>query len=224
MWLALLTVLMAYDAQYEAARAREEAQDDAGAIAIWEAAVAQDPRAALPRVELARLLLKSGQQLDAVATHLQTAATLAPSNPRTHYLLALLAEEQRDSVAARRSLETALALRADYDDARYRLAGLLMAEGNFTGAVDAYRELVSRHPDDGGLRLQLAVALERGGRVGEAERLLRALEKDPTTGRLARRRLAELLDRRGHGAEAARLRAKESPPSRRLRELRPSSR
>ncbi len=224
MWLPLLLVLAAYDAQVSQAQALEEAQDDQGAIALWEAAVQGEPTAALPRIELGRLLLKSGQRLDQAAAHLETAARLAPENPRVRYLLALLAEERKDPVAAKKSLEEALALREDYDDARYRLAGLLFSEGDFSGAVDAYRRFIERHPSDSGARLQLARALESSGRVREAERLLRVLEKEPATATLARRRLAELLERHGHGAEAKKLRAKDAGAPRHLRELRPSSR
>lgn len=224
MWLPLLVIITAYDAQLSEAKALEDAQDDQGAIAIWEAVIQGDPTAPLPRIELGRLLLKSGQRLDVAAVHLEAASRLAPENPRVQYLLALLAEERRDSAEAKKSLERALALREDYDDARYRLAGLLFAEGDFAGAVDAYRRFIERHPTDTGARLQLARALESVGRVREAERVLRALEEEPASTSLARRRRAELLERHGHAAEARRLRAKEAAPPRRLRELRPSSR
>jgi Flp pilus assembly protein TadD len=223
MWLALLAFVAAYDGQFKEAQAREDAQDDAGAIAIWEAAVRESPTAALPRVELGRLLLKSGEQVALATFHLEIACSLSPGNPRAHYLYALAAEERKDVAQARRSLETALMLRDDYDEARLRLAGLLFAEGDFSGAAEAYRRFVDRHPDDTGARLQLALASERSGKVDAAERLLRSLEKEPTTRGLARRRLAELLERHGRVAEAQKLRAKDAPP-RRLRELRPSSR
>lgn len=224
MWLPLMVIIAAYDTQLSEAKALEDAQDDQGAIAIWEAAVQGDPTAPLPRVELARLLLKSGQRLDVAAIHLEAASRLAPENPRVQYLLALLAEERKDPAQAKKSLEKALALREDYDDARYRLAGLLFAEGDFAGAVDAYRRFIERHPTDTGARLQLARALESVGRVREAERVLRALEEEPASTSLARWRRAELLERHGQAAEARKLRAKEAAPPRRLRELRPSSR
>jgi tetratricopeptide (TPR) repeat protein len=212
MWFALLVMLSISDAPgaggdvLARAKAYELAGDDAAAVALLDAAVRADPVAALPRIELGRLVLKSGSQPALAQQHLDAARALAPENPRVHYLYALAVEEQGQRPEARRSLEVALALRDDFPEARFRLAGLLFAEGDWGGAAAAYKRYLASRPGETGALLQLAAALERDGAVGRAEATLRSMLTGPARA-VATRRLAELLERQGRAGEAQRLRA-----------------
>jgi tetratricopeptide (TPR) repeat protein len=229
MWLALLLVLSVPDPRgaggdvLARARAHELAGDDDAAVALLEGAVRADPVAALPRLELGRLVLKSGAQPALAQQHLDAARALAPENPRAHYLYALAVEEQGQRLEARRSLEVALALRDDFPEARFRLAGLLFAQGDWGGAAAAYQRYLSSRPGETGARLQLAAALERDGAVSRAEATLRAMLTGPARP-VATRRLAELLERQGRVGEAQRLRASLGAAAPAKRPLGPSRR
>ncbi|MDP1828376.1 MAG: tetratricopeptide repeat protein [Archangium sp.] len=218
MWL-LLTLLAT--TPLDDAQAREEGGDDVGAIAVLQAAVTSDPRWAMGRVELGRLQLKAGASETALE-HLDIARSLAPGNPRAHYLFALAAGEAGRRNESRRALEVALALREGYADAQVRLASLLSAEGDHRGAANALKPYVATHPEANGARLQLAEALERSGDARGAEKELRALLQVAGLKVLAGRRLLALLDAQGRTAEAEKVRHAIDPPRRQLRDLKPS--
>lgn len=218
MWL-LLTVLAT--TPLSEAQALEEVGNDTAAIALLQAAVIADPRWAMGRVELGRLELKQGAT-EAALVHLDVARSLAPENPRAHYLFALAADEAGHRNESRRALEVALTLREGYADAQVRLASVLSAEGNHRGAANALRPYVATHPEANGARLQLAEALERSGDAAGAERELRALLHVAPLKVLAGRRLLALLDSQGRTSEAEKVRHAIDPPRRQLRELKPS--
>ncbi len=222
----LLFSLAAPDAtgRLQAALVYEQQGDDARALEELEQLIAVDPVAVLPRLEAGRLRLKSGARLDLAEWHVDVARSLAPENPRAHYLWALVCEERGRRPAARRALEVALTLRPDYPDAQFRLAGVLFADGDFEGAATWYRAYAAQHPEATGARLQLAEALARGGQVAKAEAELRELMKGRQSALAAGRKLAELLERGGRTKEAAKLRAELDPPARKLRALKPSRR
>lgn len=226
MVLTLLSLLVAGSTEDLLARARahEAAGETARAREALAEAVRRDPAWPMVRVELGRLLLLDGRAPREAFEHLDVARSLSPENPRAHYLFALAADEHGRRGEARRALEVALALRADFADAQVRLAGLLFAEGDFVGAARAYRVVAAATPAASGARLQLALALERSGGVREAEDELRSLMTLPPARVLAARRLAELLERQGRRADAEAVRAAAEPPRRQLRPLRPSSR
>lgn len=218
MWL-LLTVLAT--APLAEAQTLEQGGDDAGAIALLQTAVTADPRWAMGRVELGRLQLKQGAS-DSALVHLDIARSLAPENPRAHYLFALAADEAGQRNESRRALEVALTLREGYADAQVRLASVLSAGGDHRGAANALRPYVTTHPEANGARLQLAEALERSGDAAGAEKELRALLHVAALKVLAARRLLALLDSQGRTTEAERVRHAIDPPRRQLRELKPS--
>lgn len=207
----------------ERAQALEEQGDDVGAVFVLEQAVKADPAWAMGRVELGRLELKQGAA-DTALHQLDIARSLAPENPRAHYLFALAAQESGFHNQSRRALEVALVLRQGYADAQMRLATMLVAEGDFRAAATELEHFLQKHPDANGARLQLADALERSGDKGGAERELRALLRLPALKVIAGRRLLSLLESQGKTAEAAALRSLVERPQRQLRELKPSGR
>lgn len=219
---ALLVLLFA-TTPIERAQAFEAQGEDGKAIAELTNAVKVEPRWALGRVELGRLQLKQGAA-DAALLHLDVARTLTPENPRAHYLFALAAADAGRQNEARRSLEVALALRADYSEAQERLASVLVADGEYARAAALLTAYVAAHPEANGARLQLADALERAGHAKEAESQLRALLDMPQLKTLAGRRLIALLDTQGRTADAQKVRHLIDPPKRQLRELKPSRR
>ena len=220
MW-ALLVILST--TPLEQAQLLEAAGDDAAAIAVLEGAVTADPRWAMGRVELGRLQLKQGASEFALQ-QLDIARSLAPENPRAHYLFALAADETGHRNESRRALEVALALREGYSDAQVRLARVLSAEGDDRGAARLLRPYVETHPSANGARLQLADALAASGDTTAAERELKALIQVASLKLLAGKKLLTLLDSQGRSSEAEKLRLAIDPPKRQLRELKPSRR
>ena len=220
MW-ALFLIFAA--APLEEAQSLEQAGDDVAAIAVLESAVRADPRWAMGRVELGRLELKQGAT-DFALLHLDIARSLAPENPRAHYLFALAADEAGKRNESRHALEVALALREGYADAQVRLAGVLSAEGEHRAAALVLEPYVVAHPEANGARLQLAEAWLQAGDTKEAERELRALLQVTGLKLLASRRLLTLLESQGRTGEAEKVRQAIEPPRRQLRELKPSRR
>ncbi len=219
--LALLLILAV--SPLDQAQTLEQNGDDGAALVLLQTAVAGDPRWAMARVELGRLQLKQGAS-DQAFEQLDIARSLAPENPRAHYLFALAADEAGRRNESRRALEVALVLREGYADAQVRLAGVLSAEGDDAGAARLLRPYVAAHPEANGARLQLAEALVRSGDVAGAEKELRALLQAGPLKVLAGRKLLALLDSQGRSTEAQKLRQAIDPPARQLRELKPSSR
>lgn len=193
-------------------------------LAALDKRVSADPASALARLDAAQQRLLIGEELDRAMFDVDVARSLLPENPRAHFLFGQLMEEKGDKPAARASYETALGLRDDYDEARFRLAGLLFQGGAFAEAALAYGRYVKAHPEASGARLQHAVSLEKAGDVHAAEKELKSLYADAKTRELGGRKLLELYERHGREREATKLRAAVEPPKRKLRDLKPSGR
>ncbi|MBX7101337.1 MAG: tetratricopeptide repeat protein [Myxococcaceae bacterium] len=206
------------------ALAQEAAGDEPGALRELDGLVHRAPTWELPRMESARLLLKRGERLELAQAHLEAARSLAPENPRAHYLWALWLEEEHRPAQAIAALGVALVLRPEFDEASFRLGALLLSQGDAAGAVVAYRRALKRHPEATGSRLQLALALERSGHVAEAEHELSLLAQASATRQVGTAKLADLYARTGREAKAQKLRASLGAPERKLRPLLPSRR
>jgi tetratricopeptide (TPR) repeat protein len=226
LWVAIVS--LAISAAPDPARLQQalalEQNDPGAALAALDKLVLATPDWILPRLENARLRLKQGEGLDLAEAHLEAARSFNPENARGHFLWGMLMEERRNATAAIASYEVALALRSDYDDARFRMAGLQFAQGDFKAAVESYRTYAKAHPEVIGARLQLALAFEKAGSPKEAEQELKKLFDAPASRQIGGRRLAEYYERTGHAAQAAKVRAAIEPPRRKLRELQRSGR
>lgn len=198
--------------------------EDAAALKALDQQIAKAPTSALPRIDASDLRIKNGEELDRALLDLDVARSLLPENARAHFLFGQLMEERGDTTQARRSYGTALGLRDDYDDARFRLAGLLFREAAFAEAAQAYARYVKGHAEAVGARVQLALALEKSGDKAGAEKELKALYADPKSHELGGRKLAELYEREGRAKDAAKVRSAVEPPKRKLRDLKPSGR
>lgn len=193
-------------------------------LAALDREIAKDPSAPLPRLEAAQRRLQNGEELDRALLDLEVARSILPENPRVHFVYGQLMEERGEAPKARAAYETALVLRDDYDDARFRLAGVLFQAGAFAEAAAAYARYAKAHPEAIGARLQAAAALEKSGDIHGAEKELKALFADAKTRAVAGPKLVDLYERHGRGKEAAKLRAAVEPPKRKLRDLKPSGR
>ena len=222
---ALTAVLLSTDgaSRLRDALGAEGRGDDAAALSALDGLIRDQPTWELPRLEAARLRLKTGQKLELAEHDADVARSLAPENPRAHYLFALAADDQGHRVEARRALEMALIYRAEYGEAQIRLGGLLVAEGDFAAAVKVYRAYVTRNANDVGAHVQLALALERSGQLGPAEASLRALAKTRAGHVVGLRTLAAMLERNGKSHEAQQVRASIDGPAKKMRELMPSA-
>lgn len=209
-----------------AALAREQAGDSEGALEALQVLVRAAPTDVLPRLESARLRLKLGGDVARVEEDLGVAAAADPSNPHLHYLRGLVWEERGKPFRAVHDYEQALAVRPDYEDARFRVAGLCASLGDWIKAELHYRFLSRARPEWVQVRLQLIQALEHQGRGADAERELVRLREEQPGNVLVLRRLAELYERTGRKREAARVRALLQPPAppKKMRPLRPSKR
>lgn len=207
-------------AQLQAALAQEADGDLSGSLVALERLVRAHPTWELPRIELARLLLRAGGELERSGLHLEIAASLSPENPRTHYLRGTLHEERGEPDRALAAYQTALAYRSTYADAHRRLGALLLAKGDAFRAEHHYRLLARAHPEEVQSRLQLAEALEKQGRMADSERELLRLRAEQPRHVLVTRRLAALYERTGRPEEARRVRtALKAPPARKMRPL-----
>ena len=193
-------------------------------LAALDRQVAAKPADPFARLEAAQRRLLNGEELDRALLDLEVARSIVPENPRVHFVFGQLMEERGDAAAARSAYETALGLRDDYDDAHFRLAGLLFQAGAFADAATHYGKYAKAHPEATGARLQHALALEKAGDVPAAEKELKGLYADAKTRALAGPKLADLYERHGREKEALKVRAAVEPPKRKLRELKPSGR
>ena len=225
--LAALTLLVAADdaAALKPALALESSGDDTGALRALDALVRAGPALALARIEAARIRLKRGDELDQAELDLEVARSIAPENPRVHFLYGQLMEERGNGAEALRSLERAVLERPEFWEARERLAALYGRQGDWAHAEEQYRAVAHALPDRTPARLQLAFVLEKEGRPSEAiAELKRLLDAQPGSVVVARR-LAELYDRTDQPKLAARIRATLDPASKRkMRDLKKSSR
>ena len=223
MWMAVIAIAVAECAGVsnglEDALALEQSGRDADALGALDALAARSPGWELPRIESARLRIKLGRELDRAAADLELARSLAPNNPRAHYLFGVLSEDRGDVEAAVRGYGAALVLRPSYREARFRLAGIHFARGEWALAEQHYREIPQA-------RLQWIATLEKQGRddVAEAE-LVRMREAQPQSLLIARR-LSALYERTGRIDLARKIEAQVDTPGirKKMRPLRKSGR
>lgn len=151
--------------------ARKTLQDNAGALAAFERAVALAPDDSVAQTRLGSQYFAQGNAHPAVA-HLQAAARLDPANQSTLYMLqrALRADGQdREADAVKQKL--AELLRHKDQDDQHLVAGIqhnnrgadLEKGGDLRGALQEYRAALDLLPDHVGIRVNYAIALLRLG-------------------------------------------------------------
>lgn len=223
MYLALATIVFgsAGATGLDDALALERAGQPMRALQSVEQLLRREPTWALARLEAGRLRLQLGEDLDRAEAHLEAARVLVPENARVHYLWALLMDERGRRGEAIRSLETALLYRPDYADARLRLAGDYFADGKWDLAARHYRAVCELGFEPTLARVQLASALEKMGKLPEAEQELQRLISDHPDSAFYRRKLGEFYARTDRPELASKLL---DQPKRKMRALFPSRR
>ena len=189
----------------ESVLALEREGRDVEALAAADALVRQAPGWELPRLESARLRMKLGRELERAAFDADVARSLAPENPRAHFLFGLVSEERGQDDEAVSAYEMALLLKPSYDEPRFRLAGIYFARGDWPLAEEHYRALAAEQAGASSARLQWIATLERQGRDDVAEQeLIRIRRADPASIAVARR-LAALYERTGRPSLARKI-------------------
>jgi len=85
-----------------------------------------------------------------------------------------------DATGALRSMRTLIASHEGTSESYGRVAETLLRQKRFEEAQEILKEGIHRHPEDDGLVFSRAAAMERLGRIGEAERLMeRAIALNP---------------------------------------------
>jgi tetratricopeptide (TPR) repeat protein len=224
MWMVTALLVAAAPAapgEIENVHALEREGRDADALAAVDALVRRLPGSELPRLESVRLRMKLARELERAAFDADVARSLAPENPRAHFLFGLVSEERGEEEEAVRAYEMALILRPSYEEPRFRLAGIYFARGDWALAEEHYRELAGEDPEPSSARLQWIAALERQGREAAAEQeLIRIRRADPGSTAVARR-LVALYERTGRPGLAQKILAELETPGANEKKMRP---
>lgn len=159
-------------------RVRVELRDLPGALAMFETAVRLRPADAGCRRNLGLALLHLGRVPEALR-ELTKAAELHP-DPDLWLLMARVHQQHGTGAEVRACLDAALVLSPDHPMAHFELGNHLAAAGEFEAAIPHYERAVTRMPEASAPRFNLALALERAGRVAEAIALLEQVTaRDP---------------------------------------------
>lgn len=147
--------------------------------ALFERALAVNPRSAVAHSNLGLVALREGRLADARAQYEQ-ALVLRPEDARARANLGLCLFQSGQVQAGLSELRAALALAPDYLRARANLVRGLMQTGETASAREQAEELVQRHPDSAeAWTLHGQVALAGGERAQARASALRALELLP---------------------------------------------
>lgn len=152
------------------------------ALQHYDRLLTLQPESRSARLRRAQLLRGMGRVEDAKAG-LEELLRLDPRDAEARVSLATLLMEQGESAPAEAELQAVLDSGAQPDVtaiARYNLGVLRARRGDDPGAIDEYRAALALDPDLDEAQLQLAGALGRQGRYGEAAAEYQTLlERDP---------------------------------------------
>jgi tetratricopeptide (TPR) repeat protein len=165
--LALGLALMLVSAGATAAQSRWWANDST----LYTRAVSRAPENALALNLLANELYKRKQPEEALELY-RRALRLRPGNWATYFSLGVTEFETGDYAGARAHLRQATAIANGNPDQYYVLGLANLRLGNWEEAEEAMRALLARDPARAGVRVLLATALQKQGRVREAVREL----------------------------------------------------
>ena len=149
-------------------------------LAEFSPCAAAEPASDLPRpialLNLASQHITAGR-LDLAAATLREAIALRPDWAPAHFVLAQVADQQGDSVAALAAYRRTLELKPQCVEAHAGLAALLAARGQFDLASEHYERVVELAPSNFAALNNLGTALQELGRTEDAvgcyERALR---------------------------------------------------
>ena len=173
--------------------ARKFLRNDAGALAAFRRAVAEDPEDAVAQYRLGAEYLRQDKPSAAVGS-LQAAYKMNPEDQST--LNSLQTALRRTGKAAeadkvKAQLAEILRKRDQFSQDALKAVRInnegatLEKAGNLRGALEKYREALKLYPEHVGIRVNYAVALLRLGQWTEGlDELHEALHRDPENGRI----------------------------------------
>ena len=166
----------------------------------YREAIRLEPKLYAAHLELSRLGLAL-KDPDTVLSAASQALLLEPKAAEPHLLLAQLYSATGKREQALEQCRDVLGKKFSSPELRQQFVMLLITERSFTEALQAAEEGVKESPNDTGLKLLRAEVLQRLGRMGEAETVLRAAATASTSAApcLA---LGDLLLGRGDEANA----------------------
>jgi Flp pilus assembly protein TadD len=195
--------------------ARRKAGDAHGSVRTLRQATALTSRHPRAHLNLGLSLEAAGQSGAALEAYRQAAA-LDPRLRRAHLRMGALLHERKNHKAAVAALQRALALGEDDVETRARLGVVLLESGEPAAAAPHLARAAAAKPD-GGLQLNLGLALERTRDLAGAQSAYqRAVELLPGSAE-AHLRLAIVQARLGASSEARRTAARSLQLDRRLR-------
>jgi protein O-GlcNAc transferase len=171
------------------------------ARAIYETALADDPRNDDLRLRLGILELQSGNGLGALA-QLDQAIALAPRDARHHVTRGHVLLGLGHHAQAADALRAALALAPDDADTHAALGNALQALGDHPGAIAAFSAALARDPLNADAANNLGNSHRQLGAVDAAEHAYRAALAAQPTHALALTHLGTLLDAQGRHDDA----------------------
>jgi arylsulfatase A-like enzyme/Tfp pilus assembly protein PilF len=203
-----------------------ERGDIARAEAVFNQALALDPKVAQAKNALGVIAFKRGDA--AAAERLAREAIALREDVRlARYNLALIAEERGDLRTAEREYLEELKIHPDSYKAAFNLSRLYERIGERSLRIDALKQSIDGNPNFAEGHLFLAKAyLDEGKDLAEAARLARkGLELNPTSemAPLGHYVLADIYNRQGRAADAAREVALGRAAERRARPAAPAS-
>lgn len=136
--------------------------DLAGALADFEAAIAEDPSDPRAHLDLG-LALELAEDFEGAERAYREAITLDPDFPEALNNLGLLLRDSDRALEASRLLRQAIGLRPRYAEATLNLGLALEDMGDNQGALEAYQEATRLSPDDAYPRVSLGLLLAKMG-------------------------------------------------------------
>ncbi|MHC4092017.1 MAG: tetratricopeptide repeat protein [Planctomycetota bacterium] len=146
------------------------------AQACVQEALRIDPQLLEARAMQARILSKSGDP-EAAISELETVISMNPEYRRAPLPLARLYLKQKDPDKAVTVLESAARQTPDKKTIWSLLGRVKLQQQNYSGAEDAYREIIRLQPKSPAGRLRLIEALLPQGKVDEARQVLESIPR-----------------------------------------------
>lgn len=166
---------------FEAALAKEEKSDSAGARALYEQALAAEPEHGRSLINLGLLEVRE-RKIASGLKRCQKAVDLDPSAAKAHYCLGLGFAKSGKDAEATASFERSIALLGDEPAPKIELGHLKRKAKQWDAAIQLYREAVRLKADEADLHVNLGYCYKEKGDLAPAEvEYRKAVQKDPAS-------------------------------------------
>lgn len=149
------------------------------AVALFEKALEKNPSFDQALKAILNIMIRNNR-VDRAIKRCEDQVSKVPDNPVYLILLGRAHGIRKEYDTARKYLNRALDLDSQNIDALYNLARLEEASGSINAAIERYREISGKRPDDIRLKMTLAGLLSRERKMQESKALYEEiLEKNP---------------------------------------------